>query len=598
MKRYNKIISTLAVAMAFASCQKEDLTPSGNGKYISINNVTISENVTSRSSNAEIRELPPIEIDGNIIRVTEIVTPMEEAPKSRFIDPLPGAMTMANLQDAGFKINGYIQYAGQTGESQNILSGDNVTFTDSKWYLNTTAVWRDNIMHNFLAYYGNIKECKVYGSQNKASFTYTNGINLQEGSTTNLTAGGENYGGAEDLLIAYHSQFHNTEGTETEKSNNIDKLPFTHALAKIEVDASGIQFYQPTSEPAKGTTPTYNLPCPNRVEIPRIVAEVANIGTCSADFSGDKPAFTWTAGTVKEPMPIYIPSTEQVEVTYTDTYDKTTQRTKKYKKGQGDLGFFIPQTKSDGKTEGDVKNTREITITILDKYSFIIPPVPTENNQSPVNEQSSESSEETVKAKTITIELGAGNWEAGKRYRYVLSGQFNMPWKPTEIDINPQFTGNKWQTLEILKNFNEYGYVKQFTLEWTGVPTTNGNGTFAGVAVLPTGTAPVESDMHNKGNTWNAGYNNLGWSYNANTKQLVSFTVGEKQQQQTFIKGTYDSSSGKCTATFNLDSSGTYVMPGLNITGATSIWLVYFGGDNSAAGWTLDNIKITNIIYY
>ena len=521
MKKYNIILPTFVATVMMVSCQNEDFKPSGTDAYIGISSVGIAETAESRSSLIEVNELPPVKVDGNIINITEIVTPIETA-NSRATEK-----TRTDLQnDAnGFTLHGYVK--GHPTKPDKFMESAKVTYNGNTWNLDQHHKWINERDHYFWAHYGTPTDFAADETNYaNASFKYTN--------TT----------GEEDLLFAQHTQhFSETSGVEGEDKTNIKELKFSHALANIDIDVTGIKFMQPSEA---GST-TYNKECSaDRIAIPRVATSSYTIGKCAIE-NGE---YKWTELSAIGDTALYIPGQNQ--------------------------GFIIPQAKYD--SEGK----RVLKITIWDKSQF---ETETPGEKKPVR----------VFTIPVTFENG-GVWEAGKKYTYKLTGQFNMPYAEQEIKVDPKFTGNKWANLEILKGFNAYGYVKQFTLEWTGVPTTTGNGTYAGVMVLPNGTTPKETDVHDKGNTWKADYKYLGWSYNANTKQLVSFDT-PTEPVETIIKGTYNATTGRCSATFNLDATGTYQLPGLDIKGATSIWLVYFGGDNSAAGWVLKDIVIKDIIY-
>ena len=513
MKRI-QILSIMAIATVFASCQKDDVRPGGNTNRIGIANVIVDKTAISRSSEAITRELPPIEIDGNVFTITETITPIE------------GAQSRANektLEDlkAGFNIYGFIDYGASKQGTQ--FMTDIVKHDGSNWLMVGEHNWRETINHHFWGHYGNSANLTFHdqsNNKNSIKFTYESL-------------------GEDDLMLAHCEQYSPDE-EDPQAKYNIESLPFTHALANIEV-VNNIKFKEYTDD-----NKTAKQDANSRAEVIRVYLKVNNKGECtathlgSAATEGNGYTYEWSnlSSTLKP--------TDSGYAIYHPT-DKT-------------VGFVIPQAKG---------TQRTLTVHFIDKEAL-----------------DKGGAESALKTPEVTVNLGEGSWVAGYKYTYTLSGTFVLPYQDGAIDVSDTLQGKGFQRVQI-GTLNNMKYIKKFTIYWTGVPKTSGNGTYSGVSVEPLGIDPktdIEEEYHTYTTNqiddkipWNPHYAHLGWSYAAFKDQGLMKTTPQK--------GTCDNQYN-CSATFDLKDLKL-------LDGPVTIWLVYNGGSNGGkTGWKLSNVRI------
>ena len=85
----------------------------------------------------------------------------------------------------------------------------------------------------------------------------------------------------------------------------------------------------------------------------------------------------------------------------------------------------------------------------------------------------------------MNLNSWSGNWVAGMKYQYNLSGNVIMPYvSPGQSGLDLSFTGNSTQYKVILDDLN-YNLVKKIRISWDGIPTANGAGTVTAISLEP-----------------------------------------------------------------------------------------------------------------
>ena len=566
MKKYQLYLSVIAASM-LASCNHEDVKPGVNTKNISIGSVSTSSSATSRADDVIVRELPPVEIDGNILTITETIRPIERAI-SRAEDP----DAMARLKNDGFKLSGWAEFAQGT-QIVPLFNGADVKYANDAWSLTGQYTWRENSTHHFWANHGTITNAGLYEDKNNSNKLIPNSFTFEFTDSIVIPATKDETGkiltpemikyGTKDLMLAYQSQFFKTEDDKVDNPTYITNLNFTHALAHIVIN-NQVKILEQESE---GST-TY-IDNPLRGSILSYGINGSLSGSCVAEYSttDNRLSYNWTQNTPPSQEPDLL------------LYDIRLLK---------EVGFVIPQTKGTNTGgESAPKYVRALTLKILDNKRIDY------DKQGGETKTEEEAIADATTSGTATVVIGEGNWESGYEYTYTITGNIKLPYISYNIDTGDALSGKGFHAINI-GTFDNIDKIKSFTIEWTGAPTTNGNDTYGGMSIEPI-TSFKEVNPKTIESTYvvnkqlNPNYINIAWNYNAHNKEMVKDSEGKTIG--TLTKNGKKEIDWKCSATFDLEKIG--------ITGPFRLWIVFNGGSNSdKTTWDLSEVKVTNIVYY
>ena len=183
----------------------------------------------------------------------------------------------------------------------------------------------------------------------------------------------------------------------------------------------------------------------------------------------------------------------------------------------------------------------------------------------------------------LSLNNWSGNWAAGKKYEYNLSGNVTMPYAdPQQWGINLAFSGNQTQHIVILDDL-DYNLVKKIRISWDGIPTTTGAKTVAAITLepLPVPSRFNESDYFSvNGNTIQAVKTNkkLGFLYDPFNKVVVDNF------------GAITQGTEHCSCEFDLEEIKAYT----SSTATTyALVAIYLGGSaSSSTTWNTNNMKL------
>ena len=513
MKKYFINVTVLATATTVVSCQKEDgFTPKGN--LISIGQISVGSHAESRAAGVEVYELPPLKTDELELNITETVSPMDAAVSRA------GEVTPQVLQKEGFILNGHVPYRSDGGSTHfmvNNVAKYVASPTDPEthnWQLTDSHNWIDEQVHTFWAHYGTPIDFTTESPYSTAKFTYTNE-------------------GREDLMFAYATQKYST--TVGPKETEIEKLQFSHALAGISFDVSGVTFYEDI-DPDENVT-DYQPMKADRAIITNVSVESYSSATCNINGS----SYEWTEKAKMIPVSAYAPDCK--------------------------MGFIIPQSKAIETESAEAITTsttkRNITIAVLDKLTLST----------------------HVFSVEVDFGIGATEWKEGNNYKYNLTGRINLPYaKPILIKDVDFVKAHYWSAAKIMTDIR---YLKKFTISWYNGPLGS-KGQFAGISMEPSkiplpekSNDPPSNYMDITSNKWHSDFSNLALSFSMPSKDKPA---------KDGSKGTYDDKTGYCTATFDVDNLyPTLETPNQPI----DIWVVFWADNNGNAEWHLRDLQIT-----
>ena len=540
MKKYQIILSALAMSTAFASCQKEDSGVKPVGKQISVGDISISSSASSRAAETSQFELYPVQDDGNIVEMTETVTDME-SPDSR-----AGAITTDNIKESGFSMDGYV--VAPVEGAADFMKGAKVEWntTANRWVVgNDQCFWYHEMEHYFWAYTGTLQNFTSAATttppHSTASFGYTND-------------------GEVDLIMAHTTQHYSeTDGVAGHNNTAIQSLAFDHALAGITFGNLTTTFKQKTQ--TGGIEDAYT----GRAYVSNVSIVTYTEGTCAVTNNASNNTFAWTPTTSK--------------ITEGKTTDVDREAITIHTPGENpEMHFVIPQAKSGCKLRITVFDTKKLE---AKAFYFDIP-------------KSVSTAWEAGKSYTynlnaiITLEYspveviegfhfgGSQGWQAMllmENIYYIK--KFTVSWYGSPIcqSANPSYAG---VTIEPSSRTPKLSAVGKKG------PSDYIDGNWK--ADNPHLGLSLQTRKSNSGTEHYADkIGSQGTYYNDNTQNPpVSITK--------VVNGlTY---YGYCEATFYMDALG--------FTGEEpfDLWVVWYGQNASDnAYWNMADIKITNIVY-
>lgn len=326
-----------------------------------------------------------------------------------------------------------------------------------------------------------------------------------------------------DLILSYTDRYYGkSEEPVSTRDNNL-KLEFYHALTALHASADGIHFKIKTGQYGGGSDYFGTLSTRALLEdAPAGRASVLGVsarnlyskGTCNLTEGKD---FKWS---------------DQDVVWNDDTF------------ASGELRFLIPQS----------RDHSYICITVRDNQRQLTRPYVFES--------------ETL--------LGSGEWEAGKKYGYNISGTFILPQLPNgQSGIDADFSGKLFQTLSLIDNVATK-YIKRIKLTWDGLPGGNpGNGTFVFLSIEPDGTIPSEERYMSGANIPNTSLGNIGFILDHKQKSVIKGEID--------LSGTSEFTQGKGSCEIEIPEGVTNI----------SICASYIGSNNSGTcEWKLRNLTM------
>ena len=322
MKKYQIILSALAMSTALASCQKEDSGVKPVGKQISVGDISISSSASSRAAETSQFELYPVHDDGNIVEVTETVTDMESAGSRA------GAITTDNIKESGFSMDGYV--VAPVEGAADFMKGAKVEWnpTANRWVVgNDQCFWYHEMEHYFWAYTGTLQNFTSAATttppHSTASFDYTNN-------------------GEVDLIMAHTTQHYSeTDGVAEHNNTAIQSLVFDHALAGITFGNLTTIFLQHKEDGS--TEDAYT----GRAFVTNVSIVTYTEGKCEVTNKASNNTFEWTPTTSK---------TTDGKTTVVDREAITI-----HTPGEtSEMHFVIPQAKSGCKLRITVFDTKKL----------------------------------------------------------------------------------------------------------------------------------------------------------------------------------------------------------------------------------------------
>ena len=367
--------------------------------------------------------------------------------------------------------------------------------------------------------------------------------------------------GREDLMFAYTKQKYSTSSGPTD--DKIKMLYFTHALAGVTFNLDNVRFCIPDQTAESGYK---DIPASNRVQITNVSIDSYSTAKCEVTNSTNEQ-YKWTDHANMDLVSSYAP-------------DCT-------------MGFIIPQNKAVG-----TSTTRKVQVAFLDKYTF------------------------KTHTFTVDINFNTGAWEAGKNYKYSLSGRVILPDAGSTVLLdNLELNLIGWAAYPVITDIR---YLKRFSLTWYGTPDGKGQSTFCGISIEKTYDAeekPIEGkDLNYKiEGTNDCKYgdgtgSHTNWHWNRDAKPYYGAIIGwswdtgsagqhlDSNPADKLRYGTYDSSesytdpitkkvySGKGTAYFDVADLG------ITDDTAVTVWIVYYG-QNKGTSWALGDVEIQILEY-
>ncbi|MCQ2160830.1 MAG: fimbrillin family protein [Bacteroidales bacterium] len=248
MKNIYNYLMIAALAVSFVSCNKEESVKVKGTEVLKLGSVTMN-NIKTKSNDALVCEFEPVVTEDFSLSASATVTPI--------LDDVYTKATETNLEGlkaSGFNLFGFLTSNEGTDiySGYNFIPGAHVSFgTDGIWAIDDDYYWHHKTTHDFWA----------VSSANKVSIA-------ADGSFEYATDGDD------DLLVANKSVYWE-DGNEVALSG----LEFSHALAKVSLDFSGIHFYA-------GETEDPEFRGDARCEVDRIEVQLVSSASCVAATNG------------------------------------------------------------------------------------------------------------------------------------------------------------------------------------------------------------------------------------------------------------------------------------------------------------------------